>query len=130
MPRSLESELTALRAQVRDLQQLVYGLLSRQGKGTPGERFLNVELNAELTPGGTVGCSIMDWNGTTEVDSGANVYATDRGYNFAGVEANKALIRFNWLAQRWEFVQLECDPEGLGEDTPADTVVGEIESEF
>lgn len=130
MARSLEGELTELRSRLRLLEQIVMGLNSRQGKSTPGERFLNVELNAELTPGGTVGCSIMDWNGTTEVDSGANVDATDRGYNFAGVEANKALIRFNWLAQRWEFVQLECDPEGLGEDTPADTVVGEIESDF
>lgn len=128
MARSLESELTDLRARVRVLEQVIYGLQSRQGKATPGERFLDVELDDDLEPEGSVICNVMDWNGTTEVDSGANVTAYDRGYQLNGVAGNKGLLRWSWVKQRWEFVQLECDD--AAEDVRADTVEGEIESEF
>lgn len=131
MARSLEGELTELRQRVRTLEQIVQGLLSRASKGTPAVRLLEVELAADFDVGdGSVSCHVIDWDGTDEVDSGATVTVYDRGYNFAGYEGNKALALWRPLKQRWEFVQMECDPTGDASDTASSTIEGEIESEF
>lgn len=129
--RNLESDILALRQQIETLEQVVRGLQSRLAKGTTMELFLNVELDGNFEPGdGSISCNIMDWTSSGEVDSGADVTVYDRGYQFGGFAGNKALARFNRVAGRWEFVQMECDPQGEAADTPSEPVEGEIESEF
>jgi hypothetical protein len=72
------------------------------------EEWLTVELDATLTAGGSVVCSIFEHDGANWVDTTVNVTAYEDTRTMTGNAADRAYLHWHCQSKRWQIAQKSC----------------------
>lgn len=108
MPRDWRDTVRELLRRIECLERRLDGLPSRPALDIWQTRFrVDVELAGALSPGGSVSCKVMKWDGSAEGDSGETITAHDR-YGMSGATGDKGCAEWKPQKGRFELEQLEC----------------------